>query len=613
MSRGFIARIFKTKLAVKIWLYMVLPTLAILLFIDVSLSIYFNKYSISRSIHEANTETSYVASSFSETYTDILRRFVRKTSSSDFKTESKKLLYCNQSDYTEVNNALQNIFTDYTEMNNLIESALFARISDNQKSNLLFYSYNCRLKKDTLSLYLSLDLSKISGITVLPHTASPFSNQPEVIPIVIPLKYIAADNVVLIAESAESIDVMLFLYLSTTKVNNYLELYCNDRSQGTMYLVNSYGQNMSLPSNRAYADTANSKEQSAALASAIASDETYFQSNNNHFYTKQIGKLDLYLVNVIPYEVFASKSHNISIALFWTAIISVFIITCLSFMISIFVTKPLKKLMGFVLDIEMNVYSGKANITAKDEIGQLSSSIDSMYNTIQQQILSIKEEEKEIYNTKMQLLSEQINPHFLYNALEFINMEVYNNHTENVSSMISSLGDYLRISLAYGENQLLIMQELEQVKAYVNIMNFRFQHQIQVTAQIPENLLYQKILKSIMQPLVENSLKHGFKVGISNGFPISPMIDISITLDDNHLTLSISDNGAGIDIDKATQIMLNKHTDNSPDKHLGLNNIYERLTAFYGEVNIKFYSIPFFENKVIIVLPAHFFRHNHIT
>ncbi len=608
MSRGVITRIFKTKLAAKIWLYMVLPTLAILLFIDVSITIYFNKYTVSRSISEAGTETSYVASSFSKTYLDILRRFVRKTSSSDLKTEFKKLLTCNQADYTKVNNALQNIFTDYTEINNLIESVLFARISENKTVDLLFYSYNSRLKKGSPSQYVGFDLSQISGITVLSHTASPFLNQPEVIPVVIPLKYVVADNVVLIAENVKSADVLLYLFLSTTEVNNYLKLYCNDRSQGTMYLVNSSGQNMSLPAGSAYTDTADSKEQSAALASAVAGDKTYFHSDNNHFYVEQIGNLDLYLVNVIPYEFFASKSHNISIALLWLAIISIFIITCLSFMISIFVTKPLKKLMGFVHDIEMNVYNGKVDITAKDEIGQLSSSIDSMYNTIQQQILSIKEEEKEIYNTKMQLLSEQVNPHFLYNALEFINMEVYNNHTENASSMISSLGDYLRISLAYGENQLLIAQELEQVKAYVNIMNFRFHHQIQVTAQIPENLLHQKILKCIIQPLVENSLKHGFKIGITNGFLISPLIDISMTLDEKHLTLSISDNGAGIDIDKATQIMLNKHAENSSDKHLGLNNIYERLTAFYGEVNIEFSSIPFFENKVIIVLPARFFK-----
>ncbi len=608
MPGGIITRIFKTKLAVKIWLYMVLPTLAILLFIDVSLTIYFNKYSISRSINEAGTETFYVASSFSKTYTDILKRFVRKTSSTDFKTEFKKLLSCDQTNYTEVNNALQNIFTDYTEMNNLIESVLFARINENQTADLLFHSYNCRLNKESASQYGAFDLSRISGITVLSHMASPFLNQPEVIPIAIPLKYIAADNVVLIAENGKSADVILYLFLSTAEVNNYLKLYCNDRSQGTLYLVNSFGQNMSLPAGSSYIDTADSKEQSAALASAIAGDKTYFRSNNNHFYAEQIGSLDLYLVNIIPNEFFASTAHNINIALLWLAIISIFIITCLSFMISIFVTKPLKKLMGFVHDIEMNVYNGKADITSKDEIGQLSGSIDSMYNTIQRQILSIKEEEKEIYNTKMQLLSEQINPHFLYNALEFINMEVYNNHTENASGMISSLGDYLRISLAYGENQLLIAQEVEQAKAYINIMNFRFQHRIQVTAKIPEDLLHQKILKCIIQPLVENSLKHGFKVGISNGFLISPLIDISMTLDENYLTLSISDNGAGIDIDKATQIMLNKHAENSSDRHLGLNNIYERLTAFYGKVNIEFSSIPFFENKVILVLPAHFFR-----
>jgi len=611
MKKGILNRIFKTKLAVKIWLYMLIPTLFVLLFIQIVLDTYFNTYYVNSAIEDATEDTHYVASSFSDNYTDLLKRFVQETSSADFQTDYLKMRNCSPANYTKVNNALQNLFIDYAQMNNLIESVLFERKEDGDLEPLLFYSYNCRLKKDIASYYNTINTptsQPIKGITLLGHSASPFLNQPEVISIVIPLKYVVtSDGMVLIAEEEESTDLILYYFLSTTKVTNFLELYCSDNFQGTMYLADSSGQNVSLQNSHSGASRANSEALSSQIKSAINRNANCFQSGSDYVFLSKISSLDLTLINIVPSSRITAKSDNNQTVLFWVEIISVLIITCVSFMISIFVTNPLKKLMGYIHDIKTNNYAGLSEITTKDEIGQLSESIDSMYHTIQQQIVSIKLEEEENYNTKMQLLSEQINPHFLYNALEFINMEVYNNHTEQASGMISNLGNYLRISLAYGENQLLLSQELDQVKAYINIMNYRFNHRIQLSTQIPEALLQKKILKCILQPLVENSLKHGFKIVITNGFPISPLIDISMTLDDSYLVLTVTDNGAGIDIDKAVQIMRNKHTDNSSDKHLGLNNIYQRLTAFYGEAEITFHSIPFFDNKVIIRLPAHFF------
>lgn len=608
MLKSLINRIFKTKLAAKVWILIVIPTLAVLLFIDISLDLYFDRVNIENSINDAEKDTAYVASSFSETYTDIIDRFVRKTSTDDFQKQFLKMMRCDQSEFTTVNNALQSLFTDYKQMNNLIESVLFVKKSTDESPDLFFRSYDSRLKNEISTFNLGYDLSQVSKITLLPHSPSPFSQQPEVLPIVLPLDYVSVDTLILLAGDIKKTDILLYLFLDTSDLKDYFELYCNDKSQGLLYLVNSSGQNMSLPDSVDGTKATNTSVFSSVISSAVTNHETYLQTSSQHIFIRQIADIDLYLVNVIPHEQFTAKSDNTRAALFWIAIISVLIITVLSFLISIFVTNPLKKLMVSVHDIKSNTYHGIADITAKDEIGQLSESIDSMYNTIQLQISSIKQEEKEKYNTKMQLLSEQIKPHFLYNALEFINMEVYNNHTETASRMITSLGDYLRISLAYGENQLLILQEIEQVLAYINIMNYRFHHNIMVNTKIPESLLHQKIVKCILQPLVENSLKHGFKVGSGTGFPITPMIDISMTLDEEHLTLIVSDNGAGIDIDKATQIMLNKQTDDSEDIHFGLNNIYERLSSFYGTISINFESIPFFENKVIIKLPAEFFQ-----
>lgn len=100
-------------------------------------------------------------------------------------------------------------------------------------------------------------------------------------------------------------------------------------------------------------------------------------------------------------------------------------------------------------------------------------------------------------------------------------MEVYNDRPDAASEMITNLGDYIRISLSAGNNQHTIESELEQVTAYVDIMSCRFSKSIGMVINVPDELRPRMILKSILQPLVENSLKHGFNIS-GGGVPIAP-------------------------------------------------------------------------------------------
>ena len=120
------------------------------------------------------------------------------------------------------------------------------------------------------------------------------------------------------------------------------------------------------------------------------------------------------------------------------------ITTLLAFKLSRFVTKPFEQLITNVQSIESNTYDKPYQTKYNDEVGHLNMAINSMYATIQQQFECIKQSERAKYRSEIQLLSEQINPHFLYNTLECINMEVLGGHKEAAASMITSLGDFLR-------------------------------------------------------------------------------------------------------------------------------------------------------------------------
>lgn len=134
-------------------------------------------------------------------------------------------------------------------------------------------------------------------------------------------------------------------------------------------------------------------------------------------------------------------------------------------------------------------------------------------------------------------------------------------------------------------------------------MNYRFNHNIKLTVNIPDELLHMKIIKCIFQPLAENSLKHGFKIGSCNTFPVSPMIDINIALDHKYLSLSITDNGTGMDVEQIRKIM-EGNNDANGESHFGLHNIYERLRTAYGSVKVDFSSTPFFYNQILFLIPA---------
>jgi two-component system sensor histidine kinase YesM len=224
-----------------------------------------------------------------------------------------------------------------------------------------------------------------------------------------------------------------------------------------------------------------------------------------------------------------------------------------------------------------------------------------MYSTIQSQISQIKEDEHEKYQLEIQLLAEQINPHLLYNTLEGINLEVLNNHTLVASSMINNLGTFMRIGLNYGDELIMIKNEIAHVEAYINIMNHRTNQSISFQSYAEAGLGEYRILKLILQPLVENSIKHGFKEEKWGEAVCIPLIEVKISRCEGFIRIKVTDNGCGIDIDRAREAVYSGELVNG--QHIGLHNVYTRLKIYYGEADMDFETIPYYRNSVIIRIP----------
>jgi len=252
------------------------------------------------------------------------------------------------------------------------------------------------------------------------------------------------------------------------------------------------------------------------------------------------------------------------------------------------------------------VESGNFNVTcivdSADEIGELQTS----FNYMVRKINTLMKEQyllgKNLSAMELKVLQEQINPHFLYNTLDLILWTAKRNDMEQVCDIVIKLSKFYRISLSNGSDYIDLKNEIEHVRLYTELQNLRFSRKIKLTANIEESLENYKIMKLLLQPIVENSILHG----ISNSDVEQGEINISAALKENMIQIIVADNGIGMSQSTIYRLMTygEIHADNDNLGGYGLKNVISRLKLYYdNQAQISFESVPDKGTKVIISIP----------
>lgn len=203
---------------------------------------------------------------------------------------------------------------------------------------------------------------------------------------------------------------------------------------------------------------------------------------------------------------------------------------------------------------------------------------------LREQLLINKQQQLENHQQQIeyQILTGQINPHFLYNTLETIRMKAFNEDDYEVANAIKLLGKYLHYSLeSIGVSITTLDRELFYMETYLSIQKLRFKDRVNYQTNIascvdPSHI---RILPFILQPIVENAVLHGLE-GISCRGELS--IDIDIQQDT--LVIRVLDNGEGIDSEKLKALQKGlENPDTSSGKSIGLTNINKRIHLMYGK------------------------------
>ena len=223
-----------------------------------------------------------------------------------------------------------------------------------------------------------------------------------------------------------------------------------------------------------------------------------------------------------------------------------------------------------------------------DQFNQMSMEVERLVNELKTKNEHIKIAKDQQLRAELQAVEAQINPHFIYNALDRINWIAIDNGQDQISKMLNGLASLLRYSICNIDMLVPLKAEIEWMNKYIYIQGERFGHEIKFASYLDDGTADFYIHKMLLQPLVENSILHGFE-----GHKVQAEINLFAQICyDGMLEITIEDNGLGIkdSILKQIRTVLIAHG-KSDSSHIGISNVASRIWYYYGErATIEVYS-----------------------
>ena len=240
---------------------------------------------------------------------------------------------------------------------------------------------------------------------------------------------------------------------------------------------------------------------------------------------------------------------------------------------------------------------------ANDEMGELGEQLNKMLDRIQELMDENMKRQMLVKNSEIRALQNQINAHFIYNVLESIKMMAEIDEKYEISDAITALGKLLRYSMRWVSGNVKLEEELEYIKSYMVLINLRYDYEIILALNLPEELLSQEIPKMSLQPIVENAILHGIE-------PLSEDSTIYIKgwVEKDDCIIEISDTGQGMtDAQvRALEDKINGAVEESGGNGhgIGLKNVQDRIhMSFGGNYGIRIASKYGCYTKIAIRLP----------
>ncbi len=274
-------------------------------------------------------------------------------------------------------------------------------------------------------------------------------------------------------------------------------------------------------------------------------------------------------------------------------------VTALAFYVYGDVYGPIKELSYAMNKFNKDTQYIQVGIKREDELGVLADCFNILISRIEDLIIEVEEEAKLKKDFEIRALQAQITPHFLYNTLNSIKAMARLGQTEDISSMTTALIRLLYVSASQGTDFITLEEEIKYLDAYIQIMQYRFEQPLLLEFNMKKEVMGSYILRFLLQPIVENSVLHGFRE-VKNR---ECKIGVKGSRDKNHLVIEITDNGEGMP-SNMEELMNHYNEEKRRFSRIGIKNIEERIKMNFGEEYGLNYTSKLGEGtKVTVTLP----------
>lgn len=300
--------------------------------------------------------------------------------------------------------------------------------------------------------------------------------------------------------------------------------------------------------------------------------------------------------NIMLAEVIFMKKLNYGIS---GLFLLVFIV--LTSVISKNVSKKINSMRDQMLLMDNDNLDVVIEEAGSEEIIDLARTFNRMIKRVKQLIAKVEEEERIKQDLKFKALQAQINPHFIFNSLNNIKLLAYMNHAPQVGEMICVLGSLMEESIGKGEDTITIDKEVQYLQNYIYLQNIKYSDTIDFSVNISEELRGMRIVKFILQPIIENCIYHGIDQDTGS---ISIELRILQVRDDS-IEITIVDSGIGIRQDTLQEIQKLLQEERSINsERVGIFNVNDRVKLSYGrEYGLTISSTVGEGTQVTIVIP----------
>lgn len=306
----------------------------------------------------------------------------------------------------------------------------------------------------------------------------------------------------------------------------------------------------------------------------------FFLGNVNgkycHIRFAEIPGMDWKFITYTPYQGSRSVYVTLLMALGFSMLAVLILIV---FYNCNFISKRMKRLNQNILEVSEGNLKTRIRDDYETEFRELCLNFNTMLDRIEELMEKLEREEKEKHALEIQALQAQINPHFFHNTLVTIRFMIQMEKYQDADRAILAFSKLLRKSFSYAQKIICVTEELSAVEDYLELMLLRFQDKFQWEIKVEDGVGELGILKNVIQPLVENSISHGFNMKEGMGH-----IVINAYRRDETVVVEVEDDGVGVDIEKVHSCIEKRQIPKADERvsEIGLSNIQMRIIRNFG-------------------------------